>query len=409
MGGAGGYFEFGCGVRLLAGDHRLEAIADILLPMGVGRPMVVTDPGVEGAGLTELLSRSMGKRLPIAVTAADVPPDSPLESVEAIARRYRESSCDALIALGGGSVIDTAKAVNVLVSENDESLMPYVGVGRIRHSLKPFVAVPTTAGTGSEMTTVSVIKDSGRGLKLFLVSRFLLPHAAVLDPRVTVGLPADVTAGTAMDALTHAIEAYTCLAKNPLSDAAAWQAVELIGRHLLPLMSAPQDHRKRLRMALAASLAGAAFSNSMVGMVHALGHAVGSLCHVPHGSCMAVFLPYGLETNLPAIAAPLSELLIPLAGTDLWATTPPDHRPKAVIDRIRWINDKLHRLTQGRHPRCLSDLVDDEGTPLVSRNRFTEIAGAAVNDGSLLWNPKDVSREAFEQILEAAWDGRTLS
>lgn len=403
------YFEFGSRVRMIAGEQALDRVPEMLNDLRASRPLIVTDPGVAGAGLLDLLKDKMGSAVAIGDVVDDVPPDSPRDTVEKVAARYRDAGCDALIALGGGSVIDTAKAVNILVSENSDDLMAFVGVGRLCRPLNPFIAIPTTSGTGSETTVVSVIKDSKRNIKLFFLSRYLLPDVAILDPRVTMGLPPWVTAATGMDALTHAIEAYTCLSKNPVSDAAARQAIQLIGRHLLPLMETPEDPKRRLAMAIAASLAGIAFTNSMVGLVHALGHAVGALCHVPHGNCMAIFLPYGLEYNLHKINPCLSELLIPLIGTEAWTSTAASQRAEVVIDRIRWINEELHRLTRGRHPRFLKEVTGNNGERLVLRERFPEIAEAAVNDGSILWNPEDASREDCLRVLDAAWDGRSLN
>lgn len=402
------YFEYGCGVRVVAGHRALERVPEILGDLSARRPMFVTDPGVAASGLLETVRGAMGSAVKIGHVAADVPPDSPKDTVENLATRYREADCDALVALGGGSVIDTVKAVNILVSEGSDDLMIHAGVGRLQKPLKPFVALPTTAGTGSEVTTVSVIKDPIRRIKLFFSSRYLLPDAAVLDPRLTLGLPPAVTAATGMDALTHAIEAYTCMAKNPLSDAAARQAVALIGRHLLPLMTSPGDAQGRLAMAIAASLAGMAFSNSMVGLVHSLGHAVGALCQVPHGNCMAIFLPYGLEYNRHTIEPLLAELLFHFAGPETGSATPPDRRASLFIEKIRQLNHALHLASNGRHPRCLKEITDRDGKPLVTKERFGEIAAAAVNDGSLLWNPEDADWEDCLAILDAAWDGRPL-
>src|SRR5690606_13681211 len=139
----------------------------------------------------------------------------------ACANAYRANSCDAIIAVGGGSVIDTSKAANILVSEGGDDLHKYAGAGALKRPLKPFFVLPTTAGTGSEVTIAAVIADPDRGVKVAFTSPFLLPHAAVIDPRMTLTLPPFLTAATAMDALTHATEAYISLAKNPLSDAYA--------------------------------------------------------------------------------------------------------------------------------------------------------------------------------------------
>ncbi|HOK06638.1 MAG TPA: iron-containing alcohol dehydrogenase [Syntrophales bacterium] len=403
-----GYFEFLCPVRIVAGFEALEEIPALLASVSARRPMIVTDRGVVSAGLLDTVRNAMGGRVDVGAVADDVPPDSDLRVVNNLARRWREEGCDSLIAVGGGSVMDTAKGVNIVVSEGGDDLMAYSGAGVLKRPLRPLLAVPTTAGTGSEVTLVAVVKDHDRLRKLAFVSPFILPTAAVLDPRMTLSLPPAVTAATGMDALAHAVEAYYGLQKNPLSDAHAWEAVRLIGEHLVTATRNPSDRRARLGMALAATLAGIAFSNSMVGMVHTLGHAVGAVCGVHHGVCMAVFLPYGLEYNRHRRDAVMGELLLPLAGAEVYGRIPAEQRTDRVISHIRHLNEELHELTGGRHPRCLKEIADREGRPMVTPEAFPEIAAAARGDGSLFYNPEEMDYDDFIDVLEAAWEGGHL-
>jgi len=240
------------------------------------------------------------------------------------------------------------------------------------------------------------------------VSYFLLPDVAVLDSRMTLTLPPAITAATGMDALTHAMEAYTCLAKNPLSDAHALLAIDLISTHLVKVMKNPGDRDGRLALANAATLAGAAFSNAMVGMVHTLGHSVGSVCGVPHGVCMAILLPYGLEYNRHKNGHLTAELLLPLTGVDVYAKTPRDGRVDEVIARVRQLNQDLHEVSGGRHPRFFKEVADRNGNPMVPRERLTEIARTALGDGSVFYNPEELDYDDSLMVLEAAWEGRPL-
>ena len=276
-----GYYEYCCRVNVVAGHAVLEKIPTILDRLQASRPMIVTDRGVAGAGLIDLVTSALGDKVQIGGLQDDVPPDSSLAAVQRIADAYRQNACDALIAVGGGSVMDTAKASNILVSENSDDLMAFCGSGTLKRALNPLITVPTTSGTGSEATLAAVIKDEKRHQKLTIGSPFLVPDAAVLDSRMTLSLPPAITAATAMDALTHAVEAYTCLAKNPLSDTGALAAIRKISRHLPKVMETPHDRQGRLELALAATMAGMAFSNSLVGMVHTIGHAIGAVCGVP--------------------------------------------------------------------------------------------------------------------------------
>ena len=404
------YYEFLNPVPIIAGPTAIETIPEHLARRKAGRVMVLSDFGVRQAGLLAMVQGLLKQRLEIAVVADDVPPDSDLEKVAQLAVRYREASCEAIIAVGGGSVMDTAKAVNILVSEPDggSDLRSFSGHGKLKHPLNPLITVPTTAGTGSEATSLAVIKDKAAQRKLPFSSPFLLPDAAILDPRMTITLPGHITAATAMDALAHAMEAYTGLGKNPLSDSHASTAVRLISENLLPVLRQPDDKQGRLALAMGATLAGAAFSNSMVGNVHAIGHAVGAVCDIPHGTCMAILLPYGLAYNLPKIGADLGELLLPLAGAESYAATPAYAHPHKVIESVHLLNQALWDATGGRHGRCLRELKTADGSPAVSRELLDRIVDEAMQEVSQIFNPVDMDRRDMHHVLTCAWEGREL-
>ena len=403
-----GYYEYCCRVKIVSGHRTLEKIPDLLDGLGASRPMIVTDAGVAGAGLVDIVTGAMAEKIAVGAVADDVPSDSDITLVNRLAGVYRSQNCDALIAVGGGSVMDTAKGINVLVSENGDDLARFAGAGALKHRLKPLIAVPTTAGTGSEVTLVAVVADHAQNKKIIFNSYFLLPDAAVLDPRMTLTLPAGVTAATAMDALAHAVEAYTCLAKNPLSDAHALAAIRLISRHLPGVVKQPDDPEGRLALANAATLAGMAFSNSMVGMVHSLGHTVGAICGVPHGVCMAILLPYGLEYNMHKNGQHTAQLLLPLAGSDVYARTPKHLRAESVVAGIRQLNQDLHDATAGVHPRFFKEVTGRDGEPMVPEERLPLIAEHAVNDGSIVYNPEALDTGDCLAVMRSAWTGEPL-
>lgn len=403
-----GYYEFCCRVKVLSGHNALEQIPGSLARMHAARPLIITDRGVSEAGLVDVVVQAIRDEVIIGAIADDVPQDSSLEVVNRLAGVYRGSECDSIIAVGGGSVMDTAKGVNIIVSENADDLMKFSGAGALKRALRPLVVIPTTSGTGSEVTLVAVVKDHERHLKMAFVSYFLLPDVAVLDSRMTLTLPPVITAATAMDAMSHAVEAYTGLAKNPLSDASALAAIDLISSNLMRVMGNPSDREGRLALANGATLAGAAFSNSMVGVVHTLGHATGSVCSVPHGVCMAIFLPYGLEYNMHKSARFTEELLLPLAGAETYAATPKHLRAERVVAYIRSMNQGLHEATDGRHARFLGEIRDRDGRQMVPRERLEDIAEAALDDGSIFYNPEECDYDDFLMILNAAWEGTPL-
>ncbi|WDO03667.1 iron-containing alcohol dehydrogenase [Aeromonas allosaccharophila] len=390
------YYDFFCPVKLLAGEQALEQLASELASLGARRPLLLTDKGVNATGLATLLANVLAEGdLPVAAIWDEIPADSSTAVVERIAKRYRELDCDSLVALGGGSVIDTAKAVNILTSMGGEHLLDYSGAGCLTRPLKPLAVVPTTAGTGSEVTLVAVIKDEASGRKVPFTSPFLLPQLAVLDPRLTQGLPLNITAATAMDAMTHAIEAFIGTAKNPVSDALALMAVEKIASALPQIIHDPQNKLLRLQLAEGSTLAGMAFSNSMVGLVHALGHSLGARCHLPHGLCMNLFLPTVLDYNRPEVDGELARLLLPLVGAERFAATPAHQRAEATITAIRTLRDTLWQAV--KLPRTMSEAgVSD-------RSLLTEIRDLAINDGAMLFNRKDADREQLLTLLERAW------
>jgi alcohol dehydrogenase len=401
-----GYYEYCNRVKIVSGHDVLESIPKFLALLKSTKPLLISDKGVVSIGLVSIVSSAMDMQN-IAVYD-NVPADSDLQTIKEIAQFYRLNRCDSIIAVGGGSVIDTAKGVNILVSLGGDNLMVYAGAGKVKSKLNPFIVVPTTSGTGSEVTIAAVIADHSRNVKLGFVSYNLLPDYAILDSRMTQTLPPHLTALTAMDALTHACEAYTCLAKNPISDANALLAIRLISSNIIKSIENPNDLDSRLALAHASALAGAAFSNAMVGMVHTLGHATGGVCHAAHGTCMSIFLPYGLEYNLGKISGLVSELLYPLAGEEVYKSTPKEQRALKTIQIVRDFNQKLYDITNGRHARYLNEIKDRDGNLIVPKDKLPEIARTAMGDASQFYNPEELDYNDFLMVLESAWEGKPL-
>jgi alcohol dehydrogenase len=401
-----GYYEYCNRVKIVSGHDVLESIPKFLALLNSTKPLLISDKGVVSIGLVSIVSSAMDMQN-IAVYD-NVPADSDLQTIKEIAQFYRLNRCDSIIAVGGGSVIDTAKGVNILVSLGGDNLMVYAGAGKVKSKLNPFIVVPTTSGTGSEVTIAAVIADHSRNVKLGFVSYNLLPDYAILDSRMTQTLPPHLTALTAMDALTHACEAYTCLAKNPISDANALLAIRLISSNIIKSIENPNDLDSRLALAHASALAGAAFSNAMVGMVHTLGHATGGVCHAAHGTCMSIFLPYGLEYNLGKISGLVSELLYPLAGEEVYKSTPKEQRALRTIQIVRDFNQNLYDITNGRHARYLNEIKDRDGNLIVPKDKLPEIARTAMGDASQFYNPEELDYNDFLMVLESAWEGKPL-
>ncbi len=389
------YYEFRSATKILSGDHAIEHIPFELKNLGVTRPLVVTDARIRALGLTDVvLSALADSRLEPAVVFDDVPVDSSVETANAVARLYAHRGCDGVVAVGGGSVLDTAKGACIVLAAGADDLMAYRGSEVLSNlPLPPLVAVPTTAGTGSEVTGVAVVKDTVRDIKMAFVSFDLQPNVAVLDPRMTMGLPPRVTASTAMDALVHAVEAASCLQHNPLSDAYAHAAIALIRDNLVEVLTDGRDAAARVAMANAALMAGVAFSNAMVGGVHALGHACGGVAHVAHGDAMAILLPHCMEFNLETAAGVYGELLLPLAGAETYAATPAAARPAAAVSAVRSLLSLCEQF--GDLPLKLSEVGVTEG-------QLDEIARVALDDGSVSFNPRNIALDDAVAILKAA-------
>jgi len=390
------HYEFFNPVKIICGYQALEHVPYELASRTVSRPLLITDDGVVQAGLLAPVKQVLGvARVTLAGIYHEVPPDSSTTIVAAIAQFYRDNDADCMIAIGGGSVIDTAKAVNILASMGGDNLLAYCGSGALTQRLRPLFVLPTTAGTGSEVTKIAVIRDEASGRKIPYASAFLMPDVAVLDPRMTLTLPPSITAATAMDAMTHAIEAFLGTAKNPLSDAYATAAIRGIKENLGRVLDNPDNINARLKLAEAAATAGIAFSNSMVGLVHAIGHSIGAVSHLPHGVCMNLMLPYVLHYNLPRCEAAMAELLLPLAGADVYSQTLPAQRPARAIAAICAMRDEL--FDRIGLPRTLSE------SRQVQQSELADIARMSIDDGALLYNRVDASYEQVLELLRKAW------
>ncbi len=390
------YFEFQNAVKLLCGELSLERIAIELEHLGASRPLVLSDAVLSKIGTLHQVTEAMqAEGCTAAATFTDIPVDSSLAVVNRIAAYYREQACDSIVAVGGGSVIDTAKGVRLVLSQNTNDILAISGVENLtRGQHIPFIVVPTTAGTGSECTGVAVIRNDDNGVKMEFLSPFVEPDVAVIDPRMTQGLPPKATATTGMDALVHAIEACTCLQANPLSTAYGTAAIRMIVENIEEATRCGSNKQARFAMALASTMAGIAFSNSMVGAVHAIGHALGGVCHVPHAVAMTILLPHVMRYNMSHSSAGYAELLPWLVGMEQALATPAAQRAEAAISCIESLNRRLQAL-------CGIPLSLQEAG--VDKAAFAKVAEFAVNDGALIVNPRAADEAQVIEILNAAY------
>lgn len=389
------FFQFYNPVKILAGNNALESLPAELLSLKLKKPLIVTDKGIKKVGLIDhVINAFKETNFTLSIIYDDVPQDSSTIIVNEIAKTYTEQKCDSLIAIGGGSVIDSTKAANVLITENSTDLKEFSGLNILKNPLQPLIVIPTS-GTGSEVTGVAVVKDPDRNLKMAFSSDYLFPKVAVIDPRMTETLPPRMCAATAMDGISHAIESYTCLQKNPMSDTFASNGLHLLYKNIIGAIKNPKGKNHRYKIALGATLAGIALANSIAGVVHGLGHAIGGLFKTPHGEAMNIFLPEGLEYNKPKIAEILGELLLPLKGSKVYNDTHKDQRADKVIEIIKELREELYTLT--KLPRNLKEA----GIP---ETELENIAKKTIKDGSIAYNPVEVDYEDALSILRSAFD-----
>jgi alcohol dehydrogenase class IV len=372
--------------RVVFGVGAVSEVAMELDRLGTSRAVIVTDKILaEKTDLPGRVRRALGARC--AGVYADVVPDSGIHVVDAGAAYARGLSADCLVSVGGGSAIDTAKGMAVVLTEGG-SLVDHQGFQNLTRRQTPHVAIPTTHGTGSEVTRYAVIKDHEERHKLLFGDFHLIPDVAILDPAVTVGMPPLIAAGTALDAVTHAIEGMHSLQRNPIADALALHAVRLVWRHLPQAMSAPTDLTARGQLLIAATIAGTAFDNAQVGLVHAIAHSVGGRHGVHHGVANAIALPHVIRFNAPDAAGPYAELARTLglsSSADDAAAT--EALARGVTERSRRVGIPLR--------------YRDVGVPEAD---LPAIAELAVTDGAIVYNPRMAMDPALVlEVLQAAW------
>ena len=387
------YYQHFCPVKILSGHNAVSNIPFEMDILGCRRAMVVTDKGVVDAGLINLVREAFADSdKEIGYVFDEVLPDSSNRLVNKLAKLFEKEKCDCFLAVGGGSALDTAKGANIVISEGTDDILLLQGNEIIKKELLPMIAVPTTSGTGSEVTKVAVIYNEEKNIKMAFASDRLYPRVAVLDSRMTMTVPPKLTAATGMDALTHAMEAYTCMQKNPIDDVFARAAIELIRKYLVRAVENGKDEEARVGMANASLLAGIAFSNSMVGMVHALAHACGGVCHVPHGIANAILLPHGLEFNIQSIPRPIAELSGMLGGSIEFMEE--KEQAMVTVSLVKNLLGRLNRISG------LPVRLRDAG---VAEDKLPAIASAAINDGALAFNPVEVSYDEALEVLKKAY------
>ena len=378
-------FTFHPGPRLIAGAGKSEALAD-LLP---GGPVLfVTDEQLVSLSITDAARETLEESGREVILFDAVEADPSRTTLEAATEAGRSAGVKSVVGFGGGSPMDVAKLAAYLLGSNDD-LDTVWGVDIAKGQRLPLVLVPTTAGTGSEATPISVITCEG-GVKLAVNARPLTADWAVLDPQLTIGLPREVTAATGIDAIVHAVEAYTSARlKNPVSDTLAREALRLLASNLLTACTEPQNVAAREAMLLGAHLAGLAFSNAPVAGVHALAYPLGGLHHLPHGVTNALMLRHVLQHNAEAAREHYAELA-PIVV--------PECEAEGSQARVALLIDRLDQLisASGIATRLRDHGIDVAEAPTLAREAMKQTR-------LLVNNPCEITEADAQRLYEAAW------
>lgn len=307
------------------------------------KPLIVTDPGVAKAGLADKVRQTLDEAgIPCAMYDA-TEPDPPISQVREGTKLYQDEGCSGLIALGGGSSMDNAKAIGACVSSGLD-VLEFTGGKPVTTPLPNFTAIPTTAGTGSEVTAVSVISDPDNVIKLVIRGLPQIAKTAILDPTLLASLPPRIAAETGADALTHAVEAVVGNGSHPMAQALGLGAIRMIGQNLRAMTADPSNQEAAGQMLTASTMAGLAFGSAGLGLVHALAHPIGAHYHISHGQTCGMFLPRVMEFNL--IGAPDRFALIAQAlGEDIGGLTEMEAAKAAVAAVMDLLEDIGFRLS----------------------------------------------------------------
>nr|WP_321259897.1 alcohol dehydrogenase-like regulatory protein ErcA [uncultured Pseudodesulfovibrio sp.] len=372
-------FIFGTGAASLVGQYAAN--------LSIKKPLVVTGPHLEALGVSGRVIDNLKKENISSVLFSGVTPNPRDGEVMAGAEIFLKNDCDAIVAVGGGSPMDCAKAIGI-VCTNDRHVLDFEGVDNVERPGPPLICIPTTAGTAADISQFCIINAIKRKVKIAIVSKTMVPDVALIDPLLTITMDENLTAYTGLDALTHATEAYVSNAASAITDLNALEAVRLIKSHLLTAIREPDNLEARTGMMLASTYAGLAFSNAILGAVHAMAHSLGGLLDLPHGLCNAILLDHVVEYNFDAASDKYLKL-----GEAIGAQNPPNATNNDIKRNTLAAFRSLKQAVGVSDNLCeLGMSVED--IPLLAENTLA--------DACMLTNPKQPSANEIMEILKKA-------
>ena len=377
-------YRFVMSTEIVYGIGASKEVGSIVASLGAKKAFIVSDQGVKQAGLLEPILNGITEKGIGTALFDDIERSSSVQTVDRGADIVRSNGFDIIVAIGGGSAIDTGKAMGVVVT-NGGACGDYAGINKIKCPPLPVIALPTTAGTSAELTDVAVIADRAKKARLGIRSPLIVPRIAIMDPLLTVSMPAHVTAATGMDALTHAIESYTNIVTMEPSDTMTLEAIKLIGSNLRTAVANGKNIQARERMMMACFLTGIAFRNTRLGAVHAISGPFCGYYEIEHGIANAVILPYVMKFNLSGCLEKYANI-----ATALGVNTENMSKRQAAlsaIDAVQELNGDVGL------PASFKHLKLDE-------NVLPQIAEIAVKTGNAVINPRKVTKDDLLAICK---------
>jgi alcohol dehydrogenase len=379
--------EFKLRTKIVYSDSAVEELPYELGELGASRLVIFTDQGVIEAGILDYVKKTLeGSEVEIVGIFDKIQENASTEIINESARFIKEVGGDSILAVGGGSVMDTVKGANVLVTGKEEDIAEHIGAEVVGRPMLPHIAIPTTSGTGCEVAWGAAIKNEKERVKTGFIEWFSVADVAILDPQVTKSMPPRLTGATGVDALTHAIEAYTSPIANPLADAMNLHAIRLVGRWLREAVTNGDNLEARSYMMFAACLAGVGFFNTMCGLVHSCANALGGMYEIPHGIAITVMLPVVMEYNKDFCAEQYRDVAEAM-GVNVHGMSPEEGADAAIA--------------------AVRDLTTDCGLPTtpteydIKEEDLPLLAEKAIQDIQTMYNPRSAEEEEIIELYRS--------
>jgi len=371
-------FIFGSGARLLVGRYAKN--------FGARKVLIVTDPEVMAVGLVDPIFEALKNEGIDYEIYSDIKPNPTVLQVSEGSKVYLDENCNFIVAVGGGSPMDCAKAIGI-VSSNNKEVYEFEGVDKVLIPSPPLICIPTTAGSAADVSQFAIITDDDRKLKMAIVSKTVVPDVALIDPETTLTMDKSLTICTGFDVLSHAVEAFASNASSPITDLHALEAIRLVAKNLIPTSNDLDNINLRGKMMLSSLNAGLAFSNASLGLIHAMAHSLGGFLDLPHGECNALLLDHVVEFNFEAEIQKYRQIGKAL-GLELEKID--DYKAKtALLNRIRDLKSQAD----------INYTLKDAG---VTPEDIPELASKAMNDACIITNPRKPTQSDVEEIFRNA-------